>query len=145
MSEKRKRKEIDWMNLLARSSCKETGTELSFKAFTTGILFHPFVLWHFYFQNKNSVSLRWGALAWRNTTSAGTRREVHVSITLQLLTFAFRALKGLYYENIAILGQLCAEGFNKKIRDCLLEIFSQTVDSPDLPTLLGQIQHIDRP
>ena len=59
----------------------------------------------------------------------------------------FPRLKGatVYYENIAILGQLCAEGFNKKIRDCLLEIFSQTVDSPDLPTLLGQIQHIDRP
>ena len=37
------------MNLLARSACKETRTELSFKAFTTWILFHPFVLWFFLF------------------------------------------------------------------------------------------------
>ena len=42
------------MNVLARSACKETRTELSFKAFTTGILFHPFVLWHFYFWNTKS-------------------------------------------------------------------------------------------
>ena len=39
------------MNLLARSACKETRTdhELSLKAFTTWILFHPFVLWLFLF------------------------------------------------------------------------------------------------
>jgi len=36
------------MNLLARSAWKETRTELSFKAFTTWILFHPFVLWLFF-------------------------------------------------------------------------------------------------
>ena len=43
------------MTLLARSACKETiRTELSFKALTTGILFHPFVLWHFYFWNTKS-------------------------------------------------------------------------------------------
>ena len=35
------------MNLSARSACKETRTELSFKAFTTWILFHLFVLWLF--------------------------------------------------------------------------------------------------
>ena len=39
------------MNLLARSACKETRTdhELSFKAFTTWILFYSFVLWLFLF------------------------------------------------------------------------------------------------
>ena len=37
------------MNLLARSACKERRTELSFKAFTTWILFHPFVLRLFLF------------------------------------------------------------------------------------------------
>ena len=42
------------MNVLVRSACKETRTELSFKAFTTWILFHPFVLWHFYFSNTKS-------------------------------------------------------------------------------------------
>ena len=42
------------MNVLARSACKETRTEPSFKAFTTGILFHPFVLWHFHFWNTKS-------------------------------------------------------------------------------------------
>ena len=42
------------MNLLARSACKETRTELSFKAFTTSILFHPFVLCFLYFSNTKS-------------------------------------------------------------------------------------------
>ena len=37
------------MNLSARSACKETKNELSFKAFTTWILFHPFVLCLFLF------------------------------------------------------------------------------------------------
>ena len=39
------------MNLVARSACKETRTdhEPSLKAFTTWILFHPFVLWLFLF------------------------------------------------------------------------------------------------
>ena len=75
----------------------------------------------------------------RNTTSAGTRREVHVSITYNYW-FAFRALKGLYYENTAILGQFCAEVFNKKIHDCLLEILLQTDGSPDLYTFFGQMK-----
>ena len=80
----------------------------------------------------------------RNTTFAGARREVYVSITYYNYWDSLPALKGLYYENIAVLGQFCAEGFNKKIHDCLLEILSHTDDSPNLPTLLGETQH-DRP
>ena len=34
------------------------------------------------------------------------------------------------------------ESFKKKIHDCLLQILSQTNAYPDLPTLLGQMQHI---
>ena len=34
------------------------------------------------------------------------------------------------------------QSFKKKIHDCLLQILSQTNDYPDLPTLLGQMQHI---
>ena len=52
------------MNLLARSACKETRTdhELSFKAFTTWILFYSFVLWlFFYFWNTKSGLLGGGA------------------------------------------------------------------------------------
>ena len=49
------------MNLLARSACKETRTdhELSLKAFTTWILFHPFVLWLFLFL-EHKVRVTWG-------------------------------------------------------------------------------------
>ena len=42
------------MSLLARSACKERRTELSFKAFTTWILFHPFVLWLFFISGTQS-------------------------------------------------------------------------------------------
>ena len=45
------------MNLSARSACKETKNELSFKAFTTWILFHPFVLCLFLFlEHKVTVT-----------------------------------------------------------------------------------------
>ena len=51
------------MNLLARSACKETRTDhkLSFKAFTTWILFYSFVLMtFFYFWNTKSGLLGGG-------------------------------------------------------------------------------------
>ena len=50
------------MNLLARSACKETRTdhELSFKAFTTWILFYSFVLWLFFISGTQSQGYWWG-------------------------------------------------------------------------------------
>ena len=44
------------MNLLAWSACKETRTDhkLSFKAFTTWILFYSFVLWLFFISGTQS-------------------------------------------------------------------------------------------
>ena len=55
MSKKKegKRKENDPV-LFFRVSLLEAKTELSFKSFTTGLLFLPFVLWHFTFWNPNS-------------------------------------------------------------------------------------------
>ena len=55
MSKKKegKRKENDPV-LFFRVSFPEAKTELSFKSFTTGFLFLPFVLWHFCFWNPNS-------------------------------------------------------------------------------------------
>ena len=49
------------MNLLARPACKETRTdhELSFKAFTTWILFYSFVLWLFFIFGTQSQGY-WG-------------------------------------------------------------------------------------
>ena len=49
------------MNLLARSACKETRTdhELSFRAFTTWILFYSFVLWLFFISGTQSQGY-WG-------------------------------------------------------------------------------------
>ena len=49
------------MNLLARSACKETRTDhkLSFKAFTTWILFYSFVLWLFFISGTQSQGY-WG-------------------------------------------------------------------------------------
>ena len=49
----RKRKEND-PALFFRDSLPETKTELSFKSFTTGFLFLPFVLLYFCFWNPNS-------------------------------------------------------------------------------------------
>ena len=40
------------------------------------------------------------------------------------------------------LRNLPKQRFKKKIRDCLLQILSQTNDYPDLPTLLGHMQQI---
>ena len=34
------------------------------------------------------------------------------------------------------------QSFKKKIHDYLLQMLSQTNDYPDLPALLGQMQHI---
>ena len=38
--------------------------------------------------------------------------------------------------------KLAKQSFGKKINDCLLQILSQTKDYHDLPTLLGQMQHV---
>ena len=38
--------------------------------------------------------------------------------------------------------KLPKQSFGKKINDCLLQILSQTKDYHDLPTLLGQMQHV---
>ena len=38
--------------------------------------------------------------------------------------------------------KLAKQSFGKKINDCLLQILSQTNDYHDLPTLLGQMQHV---
>ena len=77
-------------------------------------------------------------------TDETRRPQVHVErfmFPLPTTTDSLSApLKGLYYENTAILGQFCAEVFNKKIHDCLLEILLQTDGSPDLHTFFGQMK-----
>ena len=42
----------------------------------------------------------------------------------------------------SVIRNLPKQSFKQKIHDCLLQILSQTNDYPDLPTLLGQMQHI---